>query len=151
MKKEVRLYNVLFPVWMLMTLPVIWWIVIPGNFLIDSLVLTMAMKVLKIENRWAFYRAHIIPVFLLGFTADLLASAPMWLGMYLELGGPLADSPVITVPGVLLAGVLIYGFDYAVSFRRLDNPLRRKLALIFAVATAPYTYLIPSGWLYGGF
>ena len=63
MKKYVKLYNVLFPVWMLMTLPVIWWIVIPGNFVIDSLVLGIAMKVLKLEDRWEFYRRHIIPVF----------------------------------------------------------------------------------------
>lgn len=148
MKKDVKLYNVLFPVWMLMTLPVIWWIVIPGNFLIDSLVLVIAMKVLKIGDPWDFYRRHIIPVFLLGFMADVLASLPMWLGVYLDLGGPWADSPVLTVPGVLLAGVLIYGFDYFISFRKLDKSLRRKLALTFAIATAPYTYLIPSKWIY---
>lgn len=149
MKKYVKLYNVLFPVWMLMTLPVIWWIVIPGNFVIDSLVLGIAMKVLKLEDRWEFYRRHIIPVFLLGFTADLLASVPMWLGVYLELGGPLADSPVLTLPGVALAGILIYVLNYFISFRKLDKPLRKKLALTFAVATAPYTYLIPSQWIYG--
>lgn len=148
MKKEVRLYNVLFPVWMLMTLPVIWYIVIPGNFLIDSLVLVITMKVLKIDDRWEFYRRHIISVFLLGFLADILAAIPMWLGVYLDLGGPWADSPVLTVPGVLLAGVLIYVFDYWVSFRKLDKPLRKKLALTFAVITAPYTYLIPSSWIY---
>ena len=149
MKKDVRLYNVLFPVWMLMTLPIIWWIVIPGNFLIDSLVLVIAMKVLKLENRKAFYCKHILPVFLLGFLADLLASAPMWLGMYLELGGTYGDSPLLTIPGVVLAGVLSYLFDYYVSFRKLDKPLRKKLALTYAIATAPYTYLIPSSWIYG--
>ena len=149
MKKNVKLYNVLFPVWFLMTLPtLLWWIVIPGNFLVDSLVLFLAMKVLKIEARWEFYRRHIVPVFLLGFLADILASIPMWAGVFLELGGPLADSPVLTVPGVILAGVLIYVFDYFVSFRKLDQPLRKKLALTFAIATAPYTYLIPSQWIY---
>lgn len=107
------------------------------------------MKALKLENRWEFYRMHIIQVFLLGFLADVLASVPMWLGVFLELGGPLADSPVLTVPGVLLAGVLIYVFDYCISFRKLDKNLRKKLALTFAIVTAPYTYLIPSRWIYG--
>lgn len=148
MKKDVRLYNVLFPVWMLLTLPTIWYIVIPGNFLIDSLVLFLLMKVMKLEEKWEFYREHIIPVFLLGFLADILASLPMWLGVYLELGGIYGDSPLLTIPGVILAGVLIYVFDYYISFRKLDRPLRRKLALIFAVVTAPYTYLIPSKWIY---
>jgi len=148
MKKDVRLYNVLFPVWILMTLPMLWWIVIPGNFIIDSLVMAFAIKALKLEDRWGFYRRHIVPVFLLGFLADILAALPMWLGVYLELGGPLADSPVLTVPGVALAGILIYVFDYFISFRKLEKPLRKKLSLIFAVVTAPYTYLIPSQWIY---
>lgn len=148
MKKDVRLYNVLFPVWMLLTLPTIWYIVIPGNFLIDSLVLFLAMKAMKIEEKWEFYRSHIVPVFLLGFLADILAAVPMWLGVYLDLGGTYGDSPLLTVPGVLLAGGMIYVFDYYVSFRKLKKPLRRNLALTFALATAPYTYLIPSKWIY---
>ena len=148
MKKDVKLYNVLFPVWMLMTLPVIWYIVIPGNFIIDSLVLFVAMKMLKLEDKWEFYRRHIIPVFLLGFLADILAAIPMWLGVYLDLGGTYGDSPLLTIPGVLLAGALIYMFDYFISFRKLDKPLRKKLALTYAIVTAPYTYLIPSKWIY---
>jgi hypothetical protein len=148
MKKDVRLYNVLFPVWMLMTLPVIWWIVIPGNFLIDSLVLVIAMKVLRQENRKEFYKGHILPVFFFGFLADILASLPMWGMVMLDLGGIYGDSPLLTIPGVVLAGVLIYLFDYYVSFRKLEKPLRKKLALTFAIATAPYTYLIPSQWIY---
>ena len=147
-KQDVRLYNVLFPVWMIVTLPSVWYVVIPGNFLIDSLVLALAMKALKIENRWEFYRGHILPVFLLGFLADILAAALMWVGVFLELGGNMADSPLLTVPGTLIAAVLIWLFDYFVSFRKLETPLRRSLSLIFAIATAPYTFLIPSSWIY---
>lgn len=148
MKKDVRLYNVLFPVWILVTLPVIWWIVIPGNFLFDSLVLFLAAKKLTPENPKQLYKRHILPVFLFGFLSDILASIPMWGGVYLEIGGPLADSPVLTVPGVLLAAGLIYLFNYGISFRKLEKPLRKKLSLILAVATAPYTFLIPSAWIY---
>ena len=149
MKKDVRLYNVLFPVWILMTLPYLWWLVIPGNFIVDSLVLVIAMKWLKPENQREFYKGHILPVFFFGFLADLLAALPMWGMVMLDLGGPLADSPVLTVPGVILAAVLIYVFDYHISFRKCENGQRKKLALLFALATAPYTYLIPSNWIYG--
>lgn len=150
-KKDVRLYNVLFPVWMLVMLPSIWYIVIPGNFIIDSLVLILVMKVLKLENRFEFYQMHILPVFLLGFLADLLAAVPMWLSVYFweDLGGPYGDSPLLTVPGVILGAALIWVFNYFISFRKCDPVLRKKLALTFAIATAPYTFLIPSGWLYG--
>lgn len=150
-KKEVRLYNVLFPVWILVTLPGLWYLVIPGNFIVDSLVLVIAMKMLKMEYRMEFYRDHILKVFLLGFLADILASVPMWLSMFYweELGGPYGDSLLLTVPGVVLAGVLIWVFNYFITFRKCEPTLRRKLALTFALATAPYTFLIPSRWLYG--
>ena len=148
-KKEVRLYNVLFPVWILLTLPQMWLYVIPGNFIIDSLVLIMAMKVLKVENRKDFYKKHILGVIGFGFLSDILAALPMWAGVFLEWGGPYADSLVLTLPGVVLAGVLIFLFNYFVTFRKCEKPLRKRLALTFAIATAPYTFLIPSSWLYG--
>lgn len=148
-KKDVKLYNVLFPVWILLTLPQVWWVTIPGNFLIDSLVLVLAMKVLKMKNRMVFYKKHILPVFGFGFLADILAAVPMWLGMYLELGGAYGDSLQLTLPGVLLAAGLIFVFDYFISFRMCEKRLRLKLALTFAIATAPYTFLIPSRWIYG--
>lgn len=150
-KKDVRLYNVLFPMWMLVSLPMVWYVVIPGNFLIDSLVLIIAMKVLKLQDRKQFYFRHILPVFGLGFLADILAAAAMWVSVMLceDLMGPYGDNPLLTVPGVVLAAAWIWVFNYFISFRKCDNVLRKKLAWTFAIATAPYTFLIPSGWLYG--
>ena len=148
-KKQIRLYNVLFPVWMLVTMPVIWYIVIPGNFIIDSLVLILALKALKVENRKSFYKKHIFLVFGVGFLSDILASLPMWGAVFLEWGGPYGDSPLLTVPGVAAAGVLIYVFNYFITFRKQEKPLRKKLSLTLAIATAPYTFLIPSAWVYG--
>lgn len=148
-KKDVRLYNVLFPMWALMSLPMLWYLVIPGNFIVDSLVLVIAMAVLKLENRWAFYKKHILAVFGFGFLADILAALPMWGAIMLELGGPYCDSPLMTVPCVALAGVLIYVFDYCITFRKCEPALRKKLSLTYAIATAPYTYMIPTRWLYG--
>jgi len=37
-KKDIKLYNILFPLWMLLLFPQAWLIVLPGNFIIDSLV-----------------------------------------------------------------------------------------------------------------
>lgn len=47
MKKEVRLYNVLLPVWLLWIFPQVWLVILPGNLLIDCLVLTGALFVLR--------------------------------------------------------------------------------------------------------
>lgn len=38
MKKDMKLYNVIFPIWMLFFLPPVRLVVLPANFVIDSLV-----------------------------------------------------------------------------------------------------------------
>ena len=50
-KNGVKLYNVLFPFWMLILFPQMWWIVLPGNFVIDSAVLLISMMALKIADK----------------------------------------------------------------------------------------------------
>ena len=54
-------------------------------------------------------------------------------------------STVFAIPGAALAGLLIYWFNRRLSFRRTGLPAQtiHKLCLALAVATAPYTMLIP--------
>ena len=158
-KKETRLYNVLFPVWLMYLWPtVIWLISIPGNFLVDSLVLILAMKCFKFEqDRKQVWKKSILPVWLFGFLSDLIGAALVYgvmilcdavapqLNTFLFPGGQL-----IAVPGILLAGVLIYFFNKKFSFRKTDlTPEQiKKLSFALAVWTAPYTMLIPVEWIY---
>lgn len=153
-KNEIRLYNVLFPIWMLYFVPAVWLTVIPGNFLIDSVVLLIAMKVLNMEQKGKFYLRHIVPVFFFGFLSDFIGTIPMWICLFFERDdwmGAYGDGWLVTIPSVVLAGAMIFVLNYFVTFRKCEKPLRRKLALTFAIATAPYTFLIPSRLLYGGF
>ena len=46
-----KLYNVLFPMWMLILFPTTWLIILPGNFLIDS----MAVIVNSVAEVWEFF------------------------------------------------------------------------------------------------
>jgi len=147
--KTVRLHNVLFPVWMLMLFPQMWLIVLPGNFLIDSLVLLLAMAALQLPERKAFYKTHILRIFGFGLLADAIGAVLLLvLMMGFELGR-MGDELYLTLPALLLSAVLIYIFNSKVTFKDEEKVLRHKLALTFAVATAPYTFLIPSSLLYG--
>lgn len=165
MKRETRLYNVLFPLWALLLFPAAWLYVLPGNFVIDSLVLVIAMAALHYTGKWAVWKSAILKVWVIGFAADL-AGAGLTFGLLL-LGGILrptqmADAfaeaayfmpgaQLLVLPGILLAGVLIYFLNRRFSFRKtaLDPDQIRKLSLILAIFTAPYTMLIPSEWIYG--
>ena len=146
--KPVRLYNVLFPLWFLMIFPVTWLVVLPGNFLIDSLVLIISLRVLKVAERKSWYKRHILPVFGFGLLADAIGAAFLFLMMVLEVYN--FDNELwLAIPAMLLAAGLIFVFNYFVTFRKAAQPIRLRLALTFAIVTAPYTFLVPSGWLYG--
>jgi hypothetical protein len=147
-KNDIKLYNVLFPFWMLMMFPVAWLIVIPGNFIIDSLVLVISMAILKITDKKQWYKRYILKIFAFGMLADIIGAAYMLLMVMVFEVGIMGDEPYLTIPGLVISAVMIFVFNYFVTFRGTDKTSRLKLSLIFAVVTAPYTFLIPSSWLY---
>lgn len=147
-KTEITLYNVLFPFWMLLMFPVAWLIVLPGNFLIDSLVLLVSLRALGAENKTLWYKKYIGKIFAFGMVSDLIGAGYMF-SMLVFLGvGRMGDEPYLTVPALLISAVLIFVLNYFVTFRKIDRKTRLTLSLIFAIVTAPYTFLVPSSWLY---
>lgn len=149
MQKQLRLYNVLFPLWMLLLFPQMWLIVLPGNFLIDSMVLLAAMFVLRLAGKGKFYKRHILKIYCFGLVSDVIGAGWMLLLAFGLSLGQFGDEWYLTVPALLISAACIYAFNYAATFRQLDKRTRLCLSLIFAVVTAPYTFLVPSSWLYG--
>ena len=147
-KKGMRLYNVLFPLWMLILFPQMWLIILPGNFIIDSLVMLVSMKVLKIEEKKQWYKKCIFKIFAIGILSDIVGSAYMFLMTAVLEVGVMGDELYLTIPALVISGVLIFVFNHRFTFKTMAAPLRYRLSLIFAIATAPYTFLIPTSWLY---
>ena len=147
MKKGIRLYNVLFPLWMLMLFPQMWLIVLPGNFLVDSAVLLLAMAALKITERKTVYKQHILKVFCFGLLADVIGSGLMFLVLILDLYQT-GNEWYLAIPAVILSSICIFLFNYFITFKKMEKTIRLKLALTFAVVTAPYTFMVPTTWLY---
>ncbi len=148
-QNNIKLFNVLFPFWMLMMMPLLWLVVLPGNFIIDSLVLLLSMAILKISDRKQFYKRHICKVFVFGMLSDLIGAGYMLLLMIVFEVGHMGDEPYLTVPALIISAVMIFVFNYFITFREIEKSLRMKLSIIFALITAPYTFLVPSAWLYG--
>ena len=146
--KNIKLYNVLFPFWMLLLFPQMWAIVLPGNFIIDSLVLIISMFALKMTEKKRFYKRHIFQIWGFGMLSDIVGAAYMFLLMWAFEVGSMGDELYLTIPALIISAVLIFVLNYFVTFRKSDKALRLKLALTFAIITAPYTFLIPSSWLY---
>ena len=62
---DVKLRSTVFPLWMLFFVPLAWLVIIPGNFLVDSLALIISIIVLKLDNKKDFYKQNILKIFLL--------------------------------------------------------------------------------------
>lgn len=147
MEKTIKLYNVLFPLWMLLLFPQMWLIVLPGNFIIDSLVLLVLLKMLNFSEIKKYYKRHILKIFGIGLLSDIIGSAYMLIMVMFEIGR-MGDEWYITVPALLITAVFIYVLNFYMSFKNFDRKTRIKLSLAFAILTAPYTFLVPSEILY---
>ena len=150
MKKTVKLYNVIMPIWLIFLYPTILWLfILPLNFLIDSLVVLIVKRVRKIESCRRVWQSSILKVWIFGFLSDFVGAGVVLL-MELLLCEVIdtykfPGLTLISLPGVLVAGVLIYLFNRYISFRRceLERADVKAMALWLAIATAPYTMLIP--------
>ena len=156
MKRDTRLYNVLFPIWFLFLFPQLWLAMLPVNFLVDSLVIYLSARFQKAEGPGLVWKRSILKVWGIGFACDLLGAG---LSVLLYFGWCLLDSKgyelfnpilfpgttLIAIPGVILSGILIYFINKRLVFRKmdLDAATVHRLCLHLALFTAPYTMLIP--------
>lgn len=159
--KQTRLYNVIFPIWMLFLFPQVWLIALPGNLLIDCLVVLFTLMALKHTQKKAVLKQIWWKIWLFGFAADFVGLALLILALPLmsiapshieALIAPVMyncwKSPVAfvwTAAAVALAGFFIYHFDEHVmsSCEQLTDRERHLIALALAVITAPWMFFIP--------
>lgn len=153
MKNNVKLYNVMFPIWFFFFYPTfLWLIILPVNFVIDSLVVYFCVKKQAVADFKPLYKKSILKVWFFGFLADFLGGFVCLLTMDLftrflpRIETVLFPGSFIpSIPGVLVAGVLIYVLNRFVSFRKtnLTKQQIHYFSLMLAIFTAPYTMLIP--------
>ena len=156
--KNYKLYNVLFPLWMLILLPATWLVVIPANFIIDSLVLILALHFWLKKPIKEIWKKSIIKVFVLGFLSDFVGAGFLLGGLYVSswfdfgtvfeetCNGPQSFGGfLVLLFAVALSAICIYFADLKIAFKKLDLEIseKKKLALALAVLTAPYTFFIP--------
>ena len=171
MKREIRIYNVLFPIWLLLLFPPVILLSLTGNFLVDSAVILLTLRVLR--GRWGggVWKASILRAWLLGFLADFIGGAVMLAPAFLNEGvsgipdkswldrltygvyfNPFDSLPAFlwTALATAVAALCIYGFNRRFVFRRADvsEGERRRLSLVMAVVTAPWLFFLPTAWFY---
>lgn len=168
MKKETRLYNVLFPIWLLLLLPsYLWLLLIPLNYLVDTGVAYYALRNAEDElplARKKFCLKHSWKLCIVGFISDAVGSGVL-LGITLLLENYAAESqlsdamlmnPFGNIFSLLIylliiagVGILIYWIDKRIlSSAGLTLQRAATTAKWLGIITAPYLFLIPTEWIY---
>jgi hypothetical protein len=167
--KEIKFYNVLFPIWLILFFPPVIFITLFGNFIIDSLVVFAAFKIYRMTAHQiefgSYYKKSVIKVWLFGFAADLIGAVILFLtgiagdplNLPYEVTAAINYDPfshpaglAVVIFAMLISGLFIFIFNYFFTFARLieDIKLRFKTAMTIAVATIPWTFLLPTKWFY---
>ena len=162
--KKIKLYNVIFPVWFLFVFPPVLLLVLPGNFIIDSMIFFLAAKFLTIKNIKSIYKKTILRVWGFGFLADIVGAVFLFLSFTIpgtwwndNIIAALAWNPATNIYALLyclaaitLSGFLIYYLNYNFTFKKIDMDVLKKKRLCFYIAllTAPYLFLLPTELFY---
>nr|WP_315019639.1 hypothetical protein [uncultured Aminipila sp.] len=167
MKKEIKLYNIIFPIWMLVMFPPTWIVILPANFIIDSIVFLIALKfIIKNIDIRKNYRKTILKVWSLGFAADIVGTLTLFIVQtgFCNMGNEVInqleaiywnplDNPYAFLYvsfAITISAILIFIFNYKISFKNVDlnNIEKIKVSLTLAILTAPYTFLLPTEMFY---
>ncbi|ROR29211.1 hypothetical protein EDD66_103147 [Mobilisporobacter senegalensis] len=171
-KTNLKLYNVIFPIWLLWLFPMTWLVILPSNFLIDTIVVLITLKVLKLSGQ-GIYKKIIFKVWGFGFLSDFIGTfimfspslidgfldyeSPMGKWWYENLTNAVSYNPFESIFSflwvtfaIIITSLFIYIFNYKISLRKveIENALKKKIALSIAIFTAPFFFYLPTKWFY---
>ena len=92
MKKNTKLYNMIIPIWMAFIFPWMWIIMLPLNYIIDSLVFYITMRILKLKQKKLVYKISILKIWIFGFISDFIGAVILFIPLiindvfYLDVG-----------------------------------------------------------------
>ena len=82
--KGIKLYNLIFPIWLLWLIPITWIIVLPANFLIDLVVVILTLKCLHVSDIKKIAKSIIVKVWVFGFIADFIGTVAMFMSNVID-------------------------------------------------------------------
>lgn len=164
-KREIRLYNMILPLWLLWIFPQMWLLLLPGNLLIDTEVLLCALLALRRPDKGRLMKRLWCRIWWRGFAADAAGVAWLLLALILwdmnvgrrrafwqkwlegVMGDPFSHPVAFfwTLAAVAIAGVCIYHLDKKpMRAAGLTDREAHRAALALAIVTAPWAFLIPT-------
>ena len=169
-KKDTKLYNMIFPPYLLVALGAVPWLsalVIFGNLAIDSIVLLIITLILFKRMNWKFFLKRVFVVWIIGFLGDIAGIIFLLIGshigypyivshsesddiMYKMMDGMnnVTNHPgdlniysyILLWLGILVAAAGIFFFDYYFVFRREWIPKKKSIIAALTIAVLTAPY-----------
>lgn len=128
------------------------------NLIIDALVQYLAFQIIHLKFKWSVWIRLLWQIWFYGLIADFIGS--LFLTLLMTEGNALPShlfdpyviytspsSVALFALAIVLSAVFIYFLDLRLFKRSLPLRQARRIALSFAIFTAPYTFLIPTTWI----
>ena len=139
-KKQIRLYNLIVPIWWVFTLPLVCLAVLAGAFAVVAFVMLFSMLILKITDKKRFFIRHVFTVYAVSVFSYVIGILYMIPLTYFR---KIHNGPALTVPALIISAVLIFVMNYFVIFSSSERRPRLALSIVFTIFTAPYMFLLP--------
>lgn len=148
--RDIKIFNVVFPLWFMMFVPPFIFIPLVSNFIIDSIVIYLTLRSNHfVLSRKKFWRL-VFFAWIFGFIADLIGAGLLLLfSVYFNIDSYRIWTDPITVFlylfSVIVTGVMIGGFNLWLC-KKCNIPMEVscKVGLTMGIITAPWLFLIPS-------
>lgn len=164
MKKEIKLYNVCFPIWLITLYPSIWGITLLMNCLLGSLLLILGYKLLKIKEVKAVYHETALKVLSILCLADLMSLGFVLMSQWLQgewweeyIKNPIVSNPLDNIWSIGYLSILLIGvagmtyellWKWGFKTKRLQKLQRKQLSLAFVLINSSWMLFYPSQLIY---
>lgn len=150
MKKDVKAYDLVFPLWFTLYLSPLAVIVLVANFIIDGVVIYLFTKILKVNLERKKWWQLLVSSWAQGLVADIIGvfylfsvSGIKGFKMYFVWGNSV--SVLLYFSAIAVSGICIFIFNYRLGLRYFgERKSALQLGITMAVITSPYTFLIPT-------
>ena len=155
--------NVFLPPYVIFAIIPLFWIITLGiTFVVDTIILLIVILLVYKKFDFATYKKTILKIWLLGFSTYFIGCIYLYIVAVLnstfpflfgEISSAIEQSHfdsiwglIYVISGILISSILIFVFNYYISFKKTDFTKKQKVvsSLVFSVATAPYFFLLPN-------
>lgn len=156
-RKNLTLYNVIFPLWIVMFLPPFILVVLFGNLLLDAAVILLGLRAAGWKIERPALVSYILKAWGLGFLADVAGAmlllaltatnlAERWVEGYYLLSIWNSPAAVLFYLSVIAfsGAIIFWGNKYFCAEAGVPEDVARKVATLMGIITAPWAFLIPT-------